>query len=71
VFRYFDVFDRIADFGILREKPKLAAWRAALAERPSVKAAVSPDYEQKLGRFLEARRFHLSGLMAGPAVAAA
>src|SRR5450631_1031140 len=44
VFRYFDVFDEIADFGILAEKPKLARWRKALAARPSVRAAVSADY---------------------------
>src|ERR1700752_811897 len=31
VFRYFDVFDEIADFGILSDKPKLASWRKALA----------------------------------------
>src|SRR6201985_1235609 len=37
VFRYFDVFDQIGDFGILTSTPRLAAWRAALAARPSVK----------------------------------
>src|ERR1700761_3382719 len=36
VFRYFDVFDEIGDFGILADKPKLAAWRANLAARLSV-----------------------------------
>jgi len=30
VFRYFDVFDEIADFGFLAGKPKLARWRKAL-----------------------------------------
>ena len=30
VFRYFDVFDEIADFGILAGKPKLARWRKRL-----------------------------------------
>src|SRR5246500_5986621 len=44
VFRYFDVFDEIGDFGILANKPKLGRWRASLAARPSVKSAVSPDY---------------------------
>src|ERR1019366_1314169 len=44
VFRYFDVFDEIADFGILAGKPKLARWRKALAARPSVRSAVSADY---------------------------
>ena len=36
VFRYFDVFDEIGDFGILAGKPKLARWRDSLAARPSV-----------------------------------
>src|SRR6202048_3013069 len=44
VFRYFDVFDEIADFGILREKPKLERWRKALAARPSVRTAVRADF---------------------------
>src|SRR5207253_1249226 len=44
VFRYFDVFDDIAEFGILAGKPKLARWRRALAARPSIKGAVSADY---------------------------
>src|SRR6267142_6845969 len=44
VFRYFDVFDQIADFGILSGKPKLARCRKNLAERPSVRNAVSADY---------------------------
>ena len=35
VFRDFDTFDRIADFGMLTDKPRLAIWRRALAERPS------------------------------------
>src|ERR1700742_546899 len=38
VFRYFDVFDAIGEFGILAGKPKLARWRAALGSRPSVQA---------------------------------
>ena len=29
-FRYFDAFDRIGDFGILADKPKVDAWRQAL-----------------------------------------
>ncbi len=31
VFRYFDVFDGIADFGMMTGLPRTAAWRAALA----------------------------------------
>lgn len=64
VFRYFDAFDRIADFGILADKSRVAAWRQALAARPSVRAAVSPEYPQRLWAFLLARNSHLSRLMA-------
>ena len=63
VFRYFDVFDQIADVGVLADKPKVNAWRTKLATRPSVKSAVAKDYEQRLWRFLQARKSHLSGLM--------
>lgn len=62
-FRYFDAFDRIADFGILSGKPKVAAWRRALARRPSIARAVKPDYPERLWAFLEARKSRLSGLM--------
>jgi glutathione S-transferase len=65
VFRYFDMFDRIGAFAILSEKPKLMAWRQALAERPSVRTAVTSDYPERLWAFLEARNSYLSRLMAG------
>lgn len=64
VFRYFDVFDRISDFGILDGKPALARWRASLAARQSIRDAVMEDYEARLERFLLARNAYLSGLMA-------
>jgi glutathione S-transferase len=67
VFRYFDVFDRIASFGILDAKPKLVRWRDALAARPSVRHAVSADYAARLGAFLLKRDGHLSRLMAAKA----
>lgn len=63
VFRYFDVFDRIGEFAILAGKPKVAAWRKALATRPSISQAVDADYETRLERFLRARNSHLSTLM--------
>jgi glutathione S-transferase len=62
VFRYFDVFDEIADFGILAGKPKLARWRQSLAARPSVRTAVSADYPTLLRNFLDRRGSWLSGL---------
>ena len=64
VFRYFDVFDQIADFGILSGKPKLAHWRKNLAARPSVRTAVSADYPALLRDFVERRNSWLSGLQA-------
>ena len=64
VFRYFDVFDEIADFGILADKPKLIRWRQALAARPSVRAAVSADYPALLRASIEQRNSWLSGLQA-------
>lgn len=63
VFRYFDVFDHIGEFGMLAGKPKVAAWRKALAERPSIMRAVGADYESRLEKFLAARHSHLSTLM--------
>jgi glutathione S-transferase len=70
VFGYFDAFDRIGDFGILAGLPKIAAWRTALAARPSVQAAVSPEYPALLWDFYRTRGSHLSRLI-GEARAAA
>src|SRR5450631_726195 len=61
VFRYFDVFDEIGQFGILSGKPKLERWRKALAARPSVRMAVSTDYPALLRDFVERRNSWLSG----------
>jgi len=63
VFRYWDVFDRIADFGVLDRMPKVAAWRKALSVRGSVRDAVGADYAERLWRFLHSRNSHLSSLM--------
>src|SRR5580704_14676231 len=64
VFRYFDVFDAIGDFGILAGKPKLSQWRQSLAARPSVRSAVSADYPALLRDFLKRRNSWISGLQA-------
>ena len=63
VFRYVDAFDRIGDFGILSELPKVAAWRRVLASRPTVQTAVAPEYPALLWEFLRKRGSHLSRLM--------
>ena len=64
VFRYFDVFDGIGEFGILENKPKLARWRASLVARPSVKSAVSAEYPALLRDFLRRRNSWISQLQA-------
>ncbi len=62
-FRYFDTFDRFADLGLFEGVPKLAAWRAALARRPSVMTAVAPDYGARLEAFLRKENGWIAGLM--------
>jgi glutathione S-transferase len=63
VFRYFDRFDAIEDFGFFDGLPRVSAWRAALARRPSVQAAAHADYAQLLDEFLRVRRSALSRRM--------
>ena len=63
IFRYFDVIDRIGDFGILDGKPKLAAWRQALATRPSVRGGVTEDYPERLMAFFRRKGSALSQMI--------
>ena len=63
-FRYFDVFDDIAEVGIFAGKPKLHRWRKSLAARPSVRTAVSADYPALLRDFLDRRNSWISRLQA-------
>lgn len=58
-FRYFEVFESYAELGLFDDRPKLAAWRRALAARASVMLAVTPDYPSRLTAFLKARDWHL------------
>ena len=64
VFRYFDVFDAIADTGLFARTPKVRAWRTALARRPSVVQAVGQDYPERLHAFLVRHDAHLLKLAA-------
>lgn len=52
IFRYFDVFDDIDDFGILSGLDRVNAWRERLAARDTVAGAVRDDYKEELRRFL-------------------
>lgn len=63
VFRYFEVFRDAAGVDILADLPRLRAWSEALAARPSVIQAVTPDYAERLREFIERRRSHLSSLL--------
>ena len=60
VFRYFDVFDAIGDFGCMAGLPKVEAWRAQLSERLSVRIAVRGDYPELLRTFIARRGSALS-----------
>lgn len=64
VFRYFDVFEQIADDGFFARTPKVRAWRRQLASRASVRQAVPDDYPERLRQFLLARQSELSRRMA-------
>ncbi|MEQ9040821.1 MAG: glutathione S-transferase family protein [Silicimonas sp.] len=63
VFRYFDTFERIGDFGFFDGLTKVPAWRAALAARPTSLGAVNPDYGDRLVEFLRRRRGALARRM--------
>lgn len=62
VFRYFDVFDTIADFGFRDDLPKVRRWREALARRPSIQKAASPQYPTLLRAFLVKRASALGAM---------
>lgn len=63
VFRYFEVFEGIGDFGFFDATPAVDTWRSALAGRASVKAAAVDDYHHRLLIFLARRDSHLSTLL--------
>jgi len=63
VFRYFDTFERVGDFGFFADTPQVRAYRAALAARPSVRGAVADDYPARLTEFLRRHGSHLSTLV--------
>jgi glutathione S-transferase len=63
VFRLFDTFDDIGDFGIFASLRAVPSYRRALAERPSVLHAVAPNYAQVFRQYLLERGSHLSSLL--------
>lgn len=71
VFRYWQVFERIADFATFAGLDKVERWRLALAQRPSVRGAAPADYGQRLRQFIARRDSHLATLLAQRTAAAA
>lgn len=63
VFRYFDTFEAIGEPALFAGTPRVRAWRAALAQRPSVQAAAVPDHAERLRAFLASRGSELSRRM--------
>ena len=59
-FRYFDAFDIRVATHLFDVAPKAAGWRRALAARPSVRAAVSVDYAERLWEFLAKKNSQLT-----------
>lgn len=66
IFRYFDVFDTLTDTGIFDKTARVRAWRDALAQRASVRAAVLPDYGERLRAFLDKHDAYLLRLSTQP-----
>lgn len=64
VFRYFDVFDQIEDFRVFQSLHKTLEWRQRLADRHSVKEAVTENYPVLLEEFLKRKDSALSRRMA-------
>lgn len=67
VFRYFDAFEAIGEPDFFESTPRIRRWRSHLAARPSVRAAVLPDYPERLLAFLQGRGSELSRRMSAMA----
>jgi glutathione S-transferase len=63
IFRYFDVLDKIDDFGVFTNTPKVNKWRQLLQHRDSIQQAVTEDYEQRLLIFFKQRNSYLSTIV--------
>lgn len=52
LFRYFAIIDPAVSRAIFADLPRVSAWRAALAVRPSVRDAVVEDYAERFRKHL-------------------
>jgi glutathione S-transferase len=62
-FGYWDVFERIGTFGVFDQAPKVRAWRLALAQRASVRAAFGANFDAAARRAMRTRNSHLLTLL--------
>lgn len=63
IFRYFDVFEKVANVSIFSNMLKVQAWRQNLQGRPSIQQAVTGDYPERLLTFLKRRNSYLSTMI--------
>jgi len=63
VFRYFEVFDKYIDLGFFYGLDRLKHWQTNLANRASVKYAVTDNYGEDLISFIKSRQGHLAKLI--------
>ena len=71
VFRYFDLIDELTGIDFFARTPKVAAWRTALQQRPSVIGAVGDDYQERLRAFFADRNSVIGRLVQATVVKAA
>jgi glutathione S-transferase len=60
-FRYFDIVDPTVSLPIFEGLPRVLAWRAALAARTSVVAAVAEDYAERFRQHLREHQALIAG----------
>ncbi len=63
VFRYFDAFQSYVDIPCFQGLDSINSWRKHLANRPSVKNAVSLDYQYALVEFVKKKQSYLGKKM--------
>jgi len=63
VFRYFDLLRSVVSDPIFDNLPRVSAWRASLANRPSVISAVGDDYAKQFQQHLVKQQAILSDSM--------
>lgn len=70
-FRYFDLINNLTGIDFFANTPKVAAWRKALQQRPSVIGAVGDDYQERLLTFFADRNSVIGRLAQATVVKAA